>query len=171
MKVESPIETPRLLLRAYRAEDRVFCLSLWCDAQNGAYMSDPESRNIDERYLSYFDDMENDPDGYYLIAVLRDGLEPVGTCCLFPEGENADIGYCIRRDHWREGLGRELLEGLLQRIKANGFRSVTAEVADENAASKGLLQSFGFVPAQATCFKKYGTDVVFDAHVYRLKIE
>lgn len=170
MKLETPIETPRLLLRSYRLADRDFSISLWCDAENGRYMSDPLYENLDERYLSYFDEMEDDPDGYYLIAEDRITGEPVGTCCIFPEADTYDIGYCVRKDLWRIGLGSEILTGMLDWIRAAGGAAVTAEVADDNAASTGLLRKFGFVPTTATRYKKRGSDTVFDSHIYRLVI-
>lgn len=168
MKLNQPIETPRLSIRSYRREDRDFSVSLWCDGENGAYMNTPLFQNLDETYLSFFDEMEDEPDGYYLI-VEQNG-EPVGTCCMFPEEESWDIGYCIRKDLWRKGLGSELIEGLIAYIRKAGGRAVTAEVADRNAASKGLLQKYGFVPIRATRFKKWGEDTVFDSHVYRLDL-
>lgn len=168
MKLENDIITPRLILRSYRGKDRDFSLSLWCDPINGAYMSDPLAQNIDEKYLAYFEHMEDDPDGYYLIADLRSSHEPVGTFCLFPEGDSWDIGYCIAQERWREGLGSEMIAAALSFIKARGGKAVTAEVADENAASRALLFKFGFKEDRKTRFKKYGEDRFFDAHVFKL---
>ena len=58
MLLKRNLETPRLLIRPYQAEDRDFCVSLWCDKENGKYMSDPLKENIDQKYLSCLDGME-----------------------------------------------------------------------------------------------------------------
>lgn len=171
MKTEKSIETPRLRLRAYQKGDRDFCLSLWCDEENGKYMSDPRSENISERYLSCFDGMEDDPEGYYLIAVHKENGERIGTCCVFEEGGNRDIGYCVAKMHWRRGFGSEMIAGLLDWVKEKGANSLSAEVADENAASVALLKKFGFCAAEKTRFKKWGEETYFDAHVYRLSLD
>ena len=171
MKLDPPIETPRLKLRAYRRDDRDFSVGMWCDGENGAYMSDPLFADVDAEYLAYFDEMEDDPDGYYLIAERKDTGERIGTCCLFPEDDNCDIGYCVRKDRWHEGFGSEMLAGMLAWIRASGFRTVTAEVADRNAASNGLLAKSGFVSETATRFRKYGGDTVFDAHIRKLTLD
>ena len=168
MDIPQALETPRLLIRSYQSSDRDFCLSLWCDEENGRYMSDPVRKCADARYLSFFDGMAEDPDGYYLIAEFKESAAPVGTCCLFPEGDNCDIGYCISKDHWREGLGSELIEALLRWVRERGGCSVTAEVADCNAASVALLRKFGFREDMASCFKKWGEETRFDAHIFRL---
>ena len=170
MKLTRPMETARLRVRSYRAEDRDFCLSLWGDRENGKYMSDPAAENADERYLSLFDGMEEDPDGYYLIAELRETGERVGTCCAFPENGNADIGYCIKKDRWRQGLGAEMVSALLLRAGEAGCVSATAEAADENAASVGLLLSLGFAPERKTVYRKLGEETRFEAHVYRKEL-
>ncbi len=170
MKLEQPIETARLRIRAQLAADRDFIVSLWCDEENGAFMNTPAFADLDDEYLSFFDEMEDDPDGYYLIAERKSTGEPVGTCCVFPEEDSWDIGYCIDKAHWRKGLGSEMLIGLIKFIKASGGSAVTAEVADRNAASVGLLRKFGFLPTRATRFKKWGGDIVFDAHVFRLNL-
>ena len=170
MKLEQPIETERLLIRAQLGTDRDFIVSLWCDEENGAFMNTPVFADLDDEFLSSFDEMEDDPDGYYLIVERKTTGEPVGTCCIFPEEDAFDIGYCIDKTHWREGLGNEMLAGMLCWIKDAGGTAVTAEVADRNAASVGLLTKYGFAPTRATRYKKWGGDTVFDAHIFRLNL-
>ena len=170
MKLENRIETPRLIIRPYGKSDRDFCLSLWCDKENGRYMADPAIENADEKYLSLIRAMADEKDGLYLIAQFKDSGIPVGTCCAFPEGDICDIGYCVSKDHWREGLGSEMIRALIGLAAANGMTSITAEVADGNAASVALLEKFGFYKTKATKYKKYGEDTVFDAHILRLDL-
>ena len=171
MTLKEPIVTPRLAIRSYGASDRDFCLSLWCDRENGKYMSDPAAENVDEKYLLLIDGMVNDPVGYYLIAESRDGGERVGTCCAFPENGNFDIGYCISKEHWKKGLGTEMVGALIGWIRSQGGVSVSCEVADLNAASTALLRKFGFVQDKKTRYGKRGEDTFFDAHYYRLELK
>ena len=171
MRIESSIITPRLRLRAYEKDDMDFCMSIWCDEEAGKYMSDPAMKNVDEKYLAAFDGMEDDPDGYFLIAEFKDSGERAGTFCIFPEGGNHDIGYSIAKKYWRKGLGSEMLAGALDRIRALGGRSVTAEVADDNAASLALLHKFGFVEGEKKRFKKWNEERYFDSHVLVLTMD
>ena len=171
MTISDAIRTPRLLIRNYRKEDREFCLSLWCDEENGRYMSDPARKNIDEKYLACIDEMEDNPEGYYLIAELRETGMPVGTCCVFSESGNCDIGYCVSKDHWREGLGTEMVGALISLARALGGKSVTGEVADVNRASVALLRGLGFREERKARYKKWGEDTWFDSCFYRLDLE
>ena len=167
MKLQEPIRTPRLVIRSYTNADREFLLSTWGDRENGKYMVDPARENQDERYLSLIDKMEDEPNGYYLIAELREDGSRVGTCCAFPENGNYDIGYCIAKDHWREGLGTEMIGALLQWIRAQGGTSASGEIADQNAGSVALARKLGFMPDEETRYKKWGEETYFDAHIYR----
>ncbi|MBR7081810.1 MAG: GNAT family N-acetyltransferase [Oscillospiraceae bacterium] len=162
------IETPRLLIRSWRKTDKDFTLSLWCERENGRYMADPVRENIDEKYLACVDEMEDNPDGYYLIAELKECGLRIGTCCAFPQNESFDIGYCISKEYWREGLGTEMVGALIRYIKAEGGKSVTAEVADKNTASIALLRKYKFAQDKKTRYKKWGEETYFDAHCYKL---
>ena len=168
MLLNQNIETQRLVIRSWRRADKDFTLSLWGDKENGRYMSDPSGENMDERYLECIDEMEDSEDGYYLLAEFRDSGEPVGTCCAFPEKDNYDIGYCISKDFWKQGLGSEMVGALIEWIKSAGGKSVTAEVADINAASVALLKKLGFAEDRKSVFKKWGEDEEFEAHFYKL---
>ena len=112
------IDTPRLEIRTYRPEDKEFILSTWGDRENGKYMCDPARENMDEKYLGLIDKMPDTPDGFYFVAWLKENGKPVGTCCAFPENGNYDIGYCIVKEHWREGIGTEMISALLQWIRS-----------------------------------------------------
>ena len=171
MLLKKNIETPRLIIRSWKKADTEFTLSLWGDKENGKYMSDPAFENQDEEYLQAIEEMEDNSDGYYLTAVMKEDGRPVGTCCTFPENDNYDIGYCISKAHWKEGLGTEMINALIQWIKEEGGKNITAEVADMNAASVALLSKLGFSEDRKTRFRKWGEETYFDAHYYKLILE
>ena len=164
------LETPRLTIRSWQKSDKDFTLSLWGDKENGKYMSDPIRENMDEAYLKCVDEMEDNPEGYYLVVEWKEDGTPVGTCCIFPENENYDIGYCVSKDHWKEGLGTEVIDAIIRWVKAEGGKSITGEVADINLASVALLRKFGFSEDRKTRYKKWGEETYFDAHYYKLNL-
>lgn len=127
MNIPEDIITPRLRLRPQESGDCDFCLSLWCDQENGRYMCDPVLQDADEKYLQAVHTLQDAPDGYYLIAELKETGTPVGTCCLFPDGSGVyDIGYCIHKDHWQKGLGSEMLLSIIRWARQHGAVSLTA---------------------------------------------
>ena len=56
----------------------------------------------------------------------------------------------------RRGLGRSLLDALLQRARMEGARHATLEVASDNTAAAGLYDSHGF--QTAGCRRNYYRD-------------
>ena len=142
MELAKNLETPRLVIRSCRKTDTDFILSIWGERENGKFMTTAAS----------------------------DGA-PVGTCCAYPENGNYDIGYSIAKDHWKEGLGTEMIGALLQWIRAEGGKSVSGEVADDNKASVALLHKFGFTEGRKTRYKKVGEETWFDAHILQLELE
>ena len=170
MLLINSLETPRLRIRSWRRSDKDFTLSMGGDRENGRYMIDPGRENMDEEYLKCVDEMEDNPDGYYLVVEWKADSTPVGTCCVFPENGNYDIGYCISKDHWKEGLGTEVVDALIRWVKAEGGKSITGEVADINTASVALLRKFGFSQDRKTRYKKWSEETWFDAHYYKLNL-
>ena len=49
MKPETEIETPRLVIRSWRKTDRDATVAMWCDPENGKYMTEPVLENVDEK--------------------------------------------------------------------------------------------------------------------------
>ena len=168
MQVGYVLTGERVCIRDSRRADGAFCAEMWLDAENGRYMSDPEEAYADEEYRQALRELEDSPDGYYLM--IEAGGEPVGSCCAFPDDERKvyDIGYCIHKNHWRKGYGQEAVRMLVEWLRQQGAERITAEVAMENAASNALLRTLGCAVTKETEFKKYGMDVRYKSYIYEL---
>lgn len=164
MNIDNPIQGPRLTIRSYDRSDLSFVTSMWLDPENGKYLSDPTADRVDAVFQKALDTLQDSPYGYYLI--IERGGERVGSFSVFPERDIYDIGYCIHKDHWRQGYASEALTVMLDWMRARGAKAVTAEVAAENTASNALLQKFGFEAERRTSFEKYNMDVRFDSFIY-----
>ena len=94
--------------------------------------------------------------------------ERVGSFSIFPDEDRKvyDIGYCIRKTHWRKGYASEALVLMLDWAKSQGAEKVTAEVAVGNTASNALLHKFGFAVEKKAQFRKYNMDICFDSFIY-----
>lgn len=142
MVIDRPLETERLIIRSFRQSDKAFCMSLWCDAENGRYMSDPQWDNVDAGFIAAVDRLENYPQGCFFVAELRESGEPIGTLgILFEEEDNYDLGYCVAKSCWNRGFASEIVRAAIAFARERGGRSVTAEVADLNPASWQYLKS------------------------------
>ncbi len=56
----------------------------------------------------------------------------------------AEFSVYVRRDHRGHGVGRIILEALLQQVEEAGFWKLVSRVFVENTASRALLRALGF---------------------------
>lgn len=167
MKIDKTICGDKIRLRSYEKSDLSFLTDMWFDEENGKYMSDPTKEYVDDRYQSILDDLENNDDGYYLVAESVNGSVPIGSAGIFPTAVNVyDIGYCVHKSQWKQGFGTEIVTLLLKWLNEHGAQKVMAEVAKENLPSNLLLRKFGFEAEKESRFKKYNMDVQFDSYIY-----
>lgn len=173
MQIEKNLVGTKIILRNYRKEDLKFSTDMWFDEEIGKYMSDPTAAYVDEEYRQALEGLQDSTNGYYLISQMKESDELVGTCCIFPDEtrEIYDIGYCIEKRFWKQGYGSEMLNLVIEWIKQQGGKKITAEVAVENEASKALLTKFGFEVGEETEFKKYHMDVVYKSYIYQLEVK
>lgn len=170
MQIETALSNDRIIIRNYLDTDLSFVTEMWCDQENGKYLSDPTKENVDEAYQKALEEMENNTDGYYLVIESNDTRQAIGSCCAFPDEKKEvyDIGYCIHKAHWRQGYGTDAVALLIEWIYARGGKEITAEVAKDNLASNRLLQKFGFTVKAQNQFKKYKTNLCYDSYIYSL---
>jgi acetyltransferase len=62
-----------------------------------------------------------------------------------PEGETAEFALLVRSDHQHRGLGRALMQALIDYAKARSYRQLWGSIACDNARMTGLARDLGFV--------------------------
>jgi ribosomal-protein-alanine N-acetyltransferase len=144
------LETPRLTLREFCAED-VDALSL--------ILSDPETMRF---YVKPFDRQGTEEwiarnrqrytkDGHGLWAmILKASGELIGDCGLVVQeidgASEIEIAYHVRRDHWRQGLATEAARA----CRDYGFAHLPVDrlvsiIRPENLASRRVAEKNGMV--------------------------
>jgi len=71
-------------------------------------------------------------------------IAALATLVADADGEHAEYAVLVQRTHARQGLGRALLQQLLQIARDRGIGSVHGDVLADNAAMLGLVRSLGF---------------------------
>src|SRR5262249_10330521 len=69
---------------------------------------------------------------HYVVALDDQALVGYGGLAVTGPGEAWVNNIAVRRDHQRQGIGRRLLEALLDQARAHEARSVPLEVAADN---------------------------------------
>jgi ribosomal-protein-alanine N-acetyltransferase len=69
----------------------------------------------------------------------------IGYACWWRVGDEVHIhNLAVHPDYRRSGVGRALVQLLLDEAVKNHVQSVSLEVRHDNAAARGLYRSFGF---------------------------
>jgi ribosomal-protein-alanine N-acetyltransferase len=82
----------------------------------------------------------------YLVALDGDAVVGyAGTWLVINEAHVTNVA--VRGDRRREGIGRFLMEALMDMAREEGMESMTLEVRVSNEAARELYQQLGFVSA------------------------
>ena len=81
---------------------------------------------------------------HYVVALDDQALVGYGGLAVTGPGEAWVNNIAVRRDHQRQGIGRRLLEALLDQARAHEARSVLLEVAADNQPAQTLYDTYGF---------------------------
>ena len=85
------------------------------------------------------------------MLVAYDGDKLVGACSLMQIGANlrylhrCGIAIALYREYWGRGIGRKMLEALLDIAKEVGYEQAELDVISTNDAAKALYEKLGFV--------------------------
>lgn len=150
LTLAAPLATPRLVVRAVAAEDLDDLLAVNGDPEATRYLPyEPWKGAEDARaWLERMRGLEASGNTLQLVVARADDARVIGTCLIFlydAASARAELGYVLRRDHWRGGWMREALVALLDHaFGPMGLRRIEASVNPANEASHRLLLRLGF---------------------------
>ena len=114
----------------------------------------------------------------YLLGLKKGAFKIIGIYCeqflvgylafsmIVDEMEILNIG--VAPEFRRQGLGANLMEGLLQICKENGINKGFLDVKVSNSAARRLYEKYGF--AKIGLRKRYYPDTKEDAVLYRIDL-
>lgn len=154
MRFATQLTTPRLILRAPRAQDAGKVHAAWGqDPEVFRYLASPPSDSLatTRARLAWDQARWSKRSAWtWLIATQGAPDTPIGLVQLLPQSLEGDphhqrLGYLLARSHWGQGLMAEALAALLAMLtdEAQLWR-LDALVDVDNAASARLLERLGF---------------------------
>lgn len=111
----------------------------------GAGLSPDEAR---KRFLAVMRINEQHTDFGLFLVRLRKSQEYVGIAKFTLEHSfQAEVGYGLFPEYWRQGYGSEILEDLIQKAETDAnITQLLAIVSTANIASIRMLDAHGFIP-------------------------
>lgn len=141
--LEKPLDrivTDRLTLRPARPDDLDALHAIFTRPEAMTWWSSPPHETLDQT-RAWLDSMIAHQHSGLDFLVERDG-EVIGKAGFW---KAPDIGYILHPDHWGQGLAREAVVAVLDRLFAiSDHDEATADVDPDNAASIRLLEGLGF---------------------------
>lgn len=113
------IETPRLVLRAFRLSDAEAAYKNWmADEKVTAFLTWPAHSDLSITKMAISDWVEQykNSDYYQWAIVLKDIDEPIGSISVVDineKCENVTIGYCIGQKWWHQGVTSEAFKAVI----------------------------------------------------------
>lgn len=144
------IETARLRLREFTAEDAAFVLRLLNEPSFLRYIGDRGVRSLDDakRYIADGPVAGYARFGYGLMRVERksDGAT-VGMCGVLKRDAlpDPDIGFSFLPEHWSQGYALESARAVMRHARETlGLARIVAITTNDNEPSIRLLEKLGF---------------------------
>ena len=144
------IETPRLILRKALREDAQPMFRNWAsDPEVTKYLTWPtyESPDAAHGILQLWTEAYGKPDFYQWMIVPKELGEPIGSISVVHQREDigsAEIGYCIGRRWWHQGIMSEALQAVMDYLFAQvGMNRIEARHDPNNPHSGGVMKKCG----------------------------
>lgn len=143
------IETERLILRPFRSEDAPFVFKNWAsDREVTRYLTWNVHRSLadSECVVNMWTAQYNDSSSYNWVIVLKELGEPIGGISvvrIYDNIDGAEIGYCIGRPWWGNGIMTEAFSAVIPYLFEVGFNRIDAAHAVKNPASGRVMQKCG----------------------------
>ncbi len=144
------LETDRLILRPFRVDDAGAMFANWAnDPEVTRYLTWPPhssvdvSRDVLRGWISQYDRL----DYYSWAIVLRSLGQPIGSIAVVKHDDDlamVQMGYCIGRQWWRQGLTSEALQRLVRFFfDAVGVNRLEATHDPRNSHSGQVMRKSG----------------------------
>ena len=162
------IETERLMLREYTYDDFNELYKILSDPETMKYYPKPYDEKGTKRWIEWsLDNYEKYGFGLWAIELKETG-DFIGDCGITIQNINGEmlpeVGYHIRKNHWRKGYAKEAGKAVIDwAFKNTNYTELYSYMNAENVPSYSTAFSLGM-----TKINEYYDE---DEHLYVYKVE
>jgi len=173
-KAMKTLETERLILRKFMLDDFPDVHSYASVSKNTIYMVwGPNTTEQSQAFISMAISKaeENPCTNYQYAAVLKETGNLVGACNLALSGDEAEIGWILHRNYWKQSYGTEMGKALLELgFDELRLHRILAHCDAENIGSYRVMDKIGMRreglffesrPAHKQSDKKYSDELSY----------
>ena len=169
------IITDRLILRRFTVNDAEDMFHNWAnDSEVTKYLRWPPHLNVDvsRKLLNEWSSSYSDLAYYAWAITLKENHMVIGSIGIMDVSENderGEIGYCIGKNWWGNGVMTEVLKAVISfGFHQVGFNRLEADHSINNPASGRVMQKAGMV-YEGIAMQKYKANLGFqDCKLYSI---
>ena len=140
------LNTQRLIIRKFNIDDAEALFSILSDEEVNKYLPWFPFKSLEETKLHlqkfYLD--TNDNHNFYRYAVcLKEDNVPIGYVHLENNNDNNDFGYGLKKEYWNKGIITEASKTVIEELKRNNVKYITATHDRNNIASGEVMKKIG----------------------------
>ena len=168
------LETERLILRRFAADDFIAVHSYARSKENTVYMLfGPNDEAATHAFIERANKKasENPVVDHQYAVTLKNSNMLIGACDLHIRGNEAEIGWILHHNYWQQGFGTELGNALLNLgFDELNLHRIIARCDDENIGSSRLMEKIGMRreglfydtrPPHKNSNRKYGDELSY----------
>lgn len=170
------LETERLRLRPFRAEDAQAVFDCWAsDPEVAKYMFWISQRDVSETEEWLKTELSKLSSDTWFRWAVEDRLtaELYGTALVYfePAYGEFEIGYNLGWKHWGRGYATEAMRAVVDFAKNTlKVRELVARCAKENPASENVMKKLGFEYCKDIPYWASEDTVLYEGVEYRLRL-
>lgn len=138
------LNTQRLIIRKFNIDDAEALFSILSDEEVNKYLPWFPFKSLEETkiYLQKFYLDTND--NFYRYAVcLKENNIPIGYIHFENNNDNNDFGYALKKEYWNMGIITEASKRVIEELKINNIKYITATHDINNIASGEVMKKIG----------------------------
>ena len=167
------IETPRLILRQAQKTDAGAMFRNWAsDPEVTKYLTWPtyEREETADQILAFWEKEYENPGFYQWMIELKEIGQPIGSISVVRLNESVgegEIGYCIGRPWWHQGITTEAVHAVMEYLFADvGMNRISARHDPRNPHSGHVMKKCGMTYEGTTRSSYRNNQGICDTAIY-----
>lgn len=140
------LNTQRLIIRKFYIDDTKSLFSILSDEEVNKYLPWFPFKSLEDtkNHLVNFYLKTNDNNNFYRYAVcLKENNIPIGYIHFENNNDNNDFGYGLKKEYWNKGIITEAAKTVIEELKRNNVKYITATHDKNNIASGEIMKKIG----------------------------
>ncbi|MEI0749069.1 GNAT family N-acetyltransferase [Brachyspira pulli] len=140
------LNTKRLIIRKFNIDDTKSLFSILSDEEVNKYLPWFPFKSLEDtkNHLVNFYLKTNDNNNFYRYAVcLKENNIPIGYIHFENNNDNNDFGYGLKKEYWNKGIITEAAKTVIEELKRNNVKYITATHDRNNIASGEVMKKIG----------------------------